>query len=125
MFVQDEAGELAFHPLPTLTNADVADILTRFVIPEGVRIARTRRASCPTAGIPSTARVVGSSHTLAHSAATSALKSSSWQPSERLSTASVTSGSARQSSPPSKTASPHIGADGSLKGPVGALAAAV
>ena len=33
MFVENEAGELAFHPLPALTNADVADIL---------QIARTR-----------------------------------------------------------------------------------
>ncbi len=45
VFIENEAGELAFHPLPALTNADVADILTRFVIPEGVQIARTRRAS--------------------------------------------------------------------------------
>ncbi len=27
VFVENEAGELAFHPLPALTNADVADIL--------------------------------------------------------------------------------------------------
>jgi hypothetical protein len=33
VFVENEAGELAFHPLPALTNADVADIL---------QIARTR-----------------------------------------------------------------------------------
>ncbi len=36
VFIENEAGELAFHPLPALTNADVADIL---------QIARTRRAS--------------------------------------------------------------------------------
>jgi hypothetical protein len=27
VFVEDESGELVFHPLPTLTNADVADLL--------------------------------------------------------------------------------------------------
>ena len=47
--------------------------------------------------------VTGSSQTRAHSAATSALKSSSWQPSPRLSVASVTRASTLQSSPPTRS----------------------